>query len=478
MNINRPLRILQVNVSDIQGGAERIAWTLFKGCQKAGHEVSFAVGIKHTADPDVLKIPNNEAHFGWGRWCWNLHDALVKRNNHPRGTWRLSRLARIMGDPRALLDEWRGGEDWNFQGLSLLLSRMLPKPDIIHLHNLHGQYFDLRTLAALSHQGVVVLTLHDEWAFTGCCIYSVACDRWRTGCGECPLLHSRPSILPCALRQDGTRANWHQKKNIYLNSRLYVASPSAWLMRRAEQSILAPAIVQGRVIANGVDVNLFRPHSRVEARVQLGLPSNAIVVLSVAAALNRNLLKGYVLMREATRRAALALPGRQVIFLAVGAKASSEIYAGLEIHSVPFNRDPRIIAAYYQAADLYLHGARSDNFPTTVLEALACGLPVVATAVGGVPEQVNGAPVPNMQFEYNGRVYNQDDHAKANGIIVPPDDVNAMSHAIEYLLRNDRLRRTLSDQAIKTVSEHFSLNCMTNTYLDWYHELVSRTNAN
>ena len=51
------------------------------------------------------------------------------------------------------------------------------------------------------------------------------------------------------------------------------------------------------------------------------------------------------------------------------------------------------VAPYYQAADVYLHAAKADNFPRAVLEALCCGTPVVATAVGGIPEQVKGLKI-------------------------------------------------------------------------------------
>jgi glycosyltransferase involved in cell wall biosynthesis len=79
---------------------------------------------------------------------------------------------------------------------------------------------------------------------------------------------------------------------------------------------------------------------------------------------------------------------RPLVFVALGEDAPAERIGAAEIRFVPYQKDPAVVARYYQAADIYIHSARADTFPNTVLEALACGTPVVATAVGGIPEQV------------------------------------------------------------------------------------------
>src|SRR3546814_10331965 len=81
---------------------------------------------------------------------------------------------------------------------------------MLHCHNLHGGYFDLRELARFSKLLPVVLTLHDEWAYTGHCAYTFGCERWRSGCGQCPHLDVSPSI-----RRDASAANWTAKYDIY-----------------------------------------------------------------------------------------------------------------------------------------------------------------------------------------------------------------------------------------------------------------------
>ena len=110
-------------------------------------------------------------------------------------------------------------------------------PSVIHCHNLHSGYFDLRALPWLSRVAPVVLTLHDAWLLSGHCAHSFGCDRWKNGCGACPDLS-----IPPAIAKDGTAANWKRKRRIFERSQLYVVTPSQWMMDRAQQSILAPAI--------------------------------------------------------------------------------------------------------------------------------------------------------------------------------------------------------------------------------------------
>src|SRR6185503_18163896 len=162
-----------------------------------------------------------------------------------------------------------------FPGTRDLLNLSPVKPDILHCHNLHGGFFDLGALSRLSHEAPTVLTLHDSWLLTGHCAHSFDCERWTTGCGSCPDL----SIYP-AIRRDATAHNWQRKRDIYRRSRLYVTTPSNWLMDRVRQSMLWPSVELSRVIPNGVDLSTFKPGSRDEARRDLGLPSaNPIVLL-------------------------------------------------------------------------------------------------------------------------------------------------------------------------------------------------------
>jgi len=468
----KTLRILQVNTKDISSGAERIARTLFKGCQKRGHTSQLVVGFKLDSDPDILLLPHHKGYTGLSGFWWNVHQRLMKLSHRLRGSWRLSRFARALCEPKTFVDAYHGYEDYRFSGTWELLNLTPWKPDIVHCHNLHGDYFDLRVLPWLSHQVPLVVTLHDMWLFTGYCTYSLDCERWKKSCGQCPLLKSRPSIFPIFLRKDGTSHNLEQKRKIYSQSRLYIATPSQWLMNQVAQSILAQAIDEARVIHNGMDLSIFHPFNRLAARKKLGIPADVSVLLSVASSIRENTLKGYRTMREASLQAASLRRGQRVMFIAVGANAPPEHEGNLEIRFVPFQSDPRNVALYYQAADLYIHGAKMDNFPNTILEALCCGTPVISTAVGGIPEQVKGAHVVGMKFEKNEKRLNPYNQDKATGVLVPPGNPSAMASAIDFLLRHDSLLHILSENAAKDARRRFDLEIQIDAYLAWYQSLI------
>ncbi len=351
-----------------------------------------------------------------------------------------------MANPGHALDWWRGTEDFDYPGTWRLLDLPPERPQVLHCHNLHGSYFDLRALPWLSGQLPVVLTLHDPWLLSGHCGHSFDCERWKTGCGRCPDL----TIYP-AVRRDATASNWQRKRDIYSRSRLRIATPSRWLMRRVEQSILSAGMVDARVIPNGVDLDVFHPADREEARSQLGLPRDAQMLLFAANGIRSNIWKDYVTMRAAIAKVAARLSDEKILFVALGEEGPTEFIEGAEIRFVPYERDPRTVARFYQAADVYLHATRADNFPLTVLEALACGIPVVATEVGGIPEQVKDGQ---------------------SGFLVPPADAASMATAVDALLSDDALRRRFSAQAARDAGERFDLNRQAEEYLKWYQEFL------
>jgi glycosyltransferase involved in cell wall biosynthesis len=320
------------------------------------------------------------------------------------------------------------------------------RPDIVHCHNLHGSYFDLRALPWLSQQVPTILTLHDAWLLSGHCAHSFDCERWKTGCGDCPDL----TIYP-AIKRDATAYNWQRKRDIYKKSRLYIATPSHWLMRKVKQSILAPAIVEARVIPYGVDLTIFHPGDRREARAALGIPQGAKMLLFVSHATRSNPWKDYATLEAAVERVAERLPDERIILVCLGEERKSGSIERAEVWFIGYRKDPATVARFYQAADIYLHAAKADTFPNTVLEAIACGTPVVATAVGGIPEQ--------------GEV-------GVTGFLVSPGDAQAMAESIIMILTDDTLRVRLGYSAAENAQKHFDLNRLVDDYVGWYREIL------
>lgn len=450
------MHILQISPADQAGGAERVAWQLFQTFRRLGHHSRLAVSLKRSDDQDVLTIPNDAYRKRWTKWCLAFGGMLSPYVGKVRGAGRLRRFFEIgIGQPRRWLDIQQGKEDYDFPGTWRLFDLPVKHPDIVHCHNLHGAwlsgggYFDLRVLSWLSNQVPVVLTLHDAWLLSGHCAHSFDCERWKIGCGYCPDLTIDPAI-----NRDATAYNWQRKREIYAQSRLYVATPSRWLMQKVEQSMLSPVVVAAKVIPNGVDLSVFHPDDRRTVRAALGIRQDAKVLLFTAHGIRRNVWKDYQTIRAAVARVAERLRGERVVFLALGEDAPEERIGRAEVHFIPYQNEPHDVARYYQAADVYLHAARADTFPTSILEALACGTPVVATAVGGIPEQVEDA---------------------RTGFLVPAGDVEAMASRLIELLSDDGLRKSMGAEAAEIASRRFDLRLQADTYLDWYQEIVNRS---
>jgi glycosyltransferase involved in cell wall biosynthesis len=255
--------------------------------------------------------------------------------------------------------------------------------DVIHLHNLHGEAFSYLALPALAKRKPLVWTLHDMWALTGHCGFSLGCNRWRTGCGRCPHL----DVYPCAAR-DATRWEWKWKRRAIGLARPAIAAPSRWLCRLAGEAF--PGLAPAHHVPYSINTQVFQPASPSDARRALGLPEDRMLLLSAASDLTEQ-RKGGHLLADALRR----IPDdalRRIGLVMLGDGRSpwlAELQArGTPVFALGYLDDPARQARVYSGADLLLFPSMDDNLPIVVLEALACGLPVLAFAVGGLPELI------------------------------------------------------------------------------------------
>ncbi len=438
------LRILNVSPADATGGAHVVCWSLHVGYKKQGHQSWLAVGQKAGLDSRVLLIPNDQCRPAWTRLCYRVRDLIRKQARSLPSVRRVTALLTGVGEPQRWLRTRLGWEDFSYPATGHLLELCPEVPEILHCHNLHGGYFDLRALPALSRLVPVLLTLHDDWLLTGHCAYACECERWSSGCGHCPDLQAYPRIP-----RDNAAANWRRKRDIYAASRLWVTTPSRWLMERVQGSMLKP--LGSRVIHNGIDLNLFQPGDRRKARALLGIPADARVLLFVANGIRRNSYKDFETMLRAVHQLSEKLPDEKIQFVGLGEDLPPETVGRAQVRFVPFQEAPAAVCAYYHAADVYLHAARADTFPTTILEALACGLPVVATSVGGIPEQIEDG---------------------VTGYLTPPSDATAMANCARKLLSDQELRQRLGRQAAEQARRRFDVNRMVEEYIEWYQEIL------
>ncbi len=446
------MEVLQVNTQDVAGGAERIAMAIHHGLEKRQIGAQLMVGHQHDSASPVKVLPDRTLTGKW-KWLWSEIARLAKRRKI-RGVPRICSFARALAEPGVSF----GIEKRHFPASHELLSFCDPAPDLIHFHNLHGDYFDLRALVRLSRRLPVIVTLHDAWMLSGHCAHSFDCDRWKSGCGKCPDLTIYPPI-----QRDATRLNWTRKSRVYSQSNLCVATPCQWLMDRVHQSMLNPAIVSRRVIPNGVDLRVFRPLSKNECRQHLRIRDDVKVVMFAANGVRHNPFKDFQTLQMALRSLGKEFEG-EVLALAVGETASTERIGNTELRFIPFVNEPSQIVPYYCASDVYLHPARAETFGLSILEAMACGTPVIATAVGGIPELVRSS----AEFGF-GNVAKPEE---ATGILVPVGDAEQLSRALHHLLSEESVSPLLSKNAIKSVTKTFTADRQIDAYVAWYKEIL------
>ena len=311
---SRP-KVAFVSTTDNRGGAAKVAWMLKEGLNAKGFQIKMFVKDKFSDDADVLKITNPSL------------------DNYKKF-------------------ESQGLLYYDIKSTSLLAhNRDLTECDIFHFHNLHGGYFNPFALPGLTRLKPSVWTLHDMQAITGHCAYAFDCDKWQTGCGNCPNLTTYPDVTI-----DQTARMWEDKRRIYAESNVEIIVPSQWLKDIVAKSIFKDKKVH--LIYNGIDEQIYRPYDKSAVRRQLKLPEDAIVV---GFASHRGLVeqrKGSDFILEAYKYFVAKYPN--LYFLCVGGK--SEKAPTERLLQIPFIADETVLAQIYCAADVFMF----PSLPTIV----------------------------------------------------------------------------------------------------------------
>lgn len=403
------MNILHINTLDNIGGAAKVAYRLKDNLKERGRHSWMLVGYKFSKSPDVKQIPRNKyLQFGL-----NILSTIILRPYLIfRSTFRIKDQTDVKNS------------------------------DIIHLHNLHGGYFNPLALPELTKLKPTVYTLHDMWAFTGHCAHSFDCDKWQTGCGGCPYLKVYP-----ALWYDITHKLWAIKKDVYKRSDFIIVTPSRWLKSKLEKSILSDKKVY--LIYNGIDSKIFHPMDKTDVRKKLNLPLDKTILMFSAHKGIKNLWKGGDYLLKALEQ----IDDENVFFLNVGSSENlkTKVKKSIEWVSIPHVNSETTMAEYYAASDLFLYPSLADNCPLVVLESMACGTPIIAFETGGIPELMT-----NMR----------------SGYIAQYKDVGDFVKGINLFLNDVDLRVKAGISARKDVEKHFTLDKMVTLYDELYHTLV------
>ncbi len=317
-------------------------------------------------------------------------------------------------------------------------------PDVIHLHNIHGYFINYPILFEYlsSRTTPVVWTMHDCWSFTGHCAYfdMVGCDRWLTGCYSCP----QKREYPASILLDRSRQNYIDKRRYFTSLKdLTLVPVSDWLARLTARSFFKGAPIHR--IYNGVNIDIFKPqgdaaHDRVRAKYNFG---DRLVLLGVASVWSpRKGLEDFIKLHNVIDDnfviALVGLTAKQIELLPKG------------IIGISRTENIEELAGLYSVADIFINPTYEDNFPTTNIESLACGTPVITYKTGGSVEAVDST----------------------TGLVVDQSDIAGLHKAITNIVNN---RSVYSTEACRQRAiDHFDKSVRYMDYIMHYTKLISK----
>ena len=391
-------KILQLNVTANWGSTGKIAEGIGEAALKKGWESYIAYGrYMNPSKSQLIKVGNK----------WDVYAHYAKN--------------------RFLDGEGLGSKTPTKQ---LIKTIQDIEPDIIHLHNIHDHWLNYPVLFEYlaTIDTPIVWTFHDCWAFTGGCSYFdiPPCDKWITKCEKCLL-------RKCKIDRSKSQFNKRKELIATLGNRLTIVPVSKWLYDFCSVSILNSSNIM--LIHNGIDVNKFSICENKTTKKKL--------ILGVANVWShRKGLNDFIKLRE-------MLPQKYQIKLVGLTKSQiSKLPDGIDGITKTQNIDE--LVTLYNRATAFVNPTYADNFPTTNLEALACGTPVITYRTGGSPEAI-------------------DEHT---GIVVEKGDIQELASSIMEIINNPQ--RYSSEACRERATTHFNQDTQFGKYIDLYNQLLSK----
>lgn len=417
------MKILFINTIDNVGGAALVGWNLSEVLLKKGHDPKYMVGFKKSKDKYVYQLRRNI-----------LLNYLTTKTNIDFNFIFCGLLTKFLAN------------DIDFGAKEEVLNHpWYKKADIIHCNNLHGNYIKLDSIKEMSKEKKIVWTLHDEWAIMahGSCIVED---------GDKPVdgLYRRTDLnLYPAMLWNNEKYLSSRKSEIYKNSNLHFVVPSKWLLSKVKKSVLKDNDIQ--LIHNGIDINIFKKYDKNSSRSKLGLPLDKKIILFVANSGTNNPLKGWSYIEKIID---YFKDNDNLFFLCIGGSERDERKTGSNVRYVKYINNNNLLAQYYSSSDIFLFTSLVESFGLVPIEAMSCGLPVVAFPVGIIPEVIIH---------------------KKNGYIARHKDADDLIKGVEYIMSlSDSTLLNISSDLTKEIKKNFSLDKMTGEYLKLYNRLLEK----
>lgn len=314
-------------------------------------------------------------------------------------------------------------------------------PDIIHLHNIHGYYLNIEILFKyLRNTNIpVVWTLHDCWPITGHCSYFtfVGCEKWKTKCYECP----QKTSYPASWFVDRSEENFHLKKELFTSlTNLTLVPVSNWLSRILKESYLEDYPI--KLIHNGINTDIFKPSTSRAFRSKHGL-EHKFLLLGVASVWSpRKGLKDFIELSKHLNSE------YQIVLIGLTREQIEQLPDN--ILGIERTESVEELAELYASCDVYLNPTYEDNFPTTNLESLACGTPVITYKTGGSPEAID----------------------ELTGIVVEQGNIGKLIDAINKV--KDKGKQSYSEACVNRAHRLYKKEDRYKEYIDLYEQLIRK----
>ena len=421
------MKVLIVNTSEKTGGAALAAKRLMEALNNNGVKAKMLVRDKETEQITVVPLPSKlmqQWHFLWDRFKIYCH--LWFSKNH-------------------LFDI-----DTASSGADITKLPEFKEAEIIHLHWVNQGMLSLKGIKKILDSGKpVVWTMHDLWPATAICHYPERCERFKSHCRECGMLHKGGCLGDLAARV------WKRKKAMLASRSISFVACSRWLCSEARQSAL---LKEQRIVSipNPIDTRIFHPIDKVEARKQLQLPEDKQIILFVSQKVT-DPRKGMDYLIESLNRLLADDPSlRERAVVAILGGQAEEIAERLPMEAYPLGyvSETKRIVAIYSAVDLFVTPSLSDNLPNTIMEAMACGVPCVGFKVGGIPEMI--------------------DHLK-NGYVANYCDAADFANGIRWVLAGADWNE-LSAACLRKVHTCYSLTSVSLRYTELYSQALASKN--